>query len=834
MLASLKFVLRCSRYARTAVNLVEVVRHASTKSPDLLRLAKTPLFGQFTAIKKQHPDCLLLFQVGDFYELYGDDAELAGGRTSLRVTQKSGVPMAGFPVRSLDDWTKVLVEEGFKLAICNQTPDKSPATSKLFHRRVIRLVTPGTVLEPVHPDANYLMAIATGPGQSLGLAWMDISTGEFKIGLSSVESLSEDLERIRPTELLVPVGFLDRLSDSMARFGNRGFKQRASQISNQLQEIFTNELADDYWKTSQLKVSSDLEAKAASALIQYVEYTQKSRAPILNAPSQFSSQEHMAIDPNTRRALELTRSWTDGTKRGSLLNCIDKTVTASGKRLIQSQLCSPLLNVARINRRLDAVNFFHSNKHLAHSVQLTLKKLPDVERLFQKISVSNSSTLDLNSLLSAIQLAEEIKVLVMPVAKEKDEERLLNGLDVSLSLRTELENSVQNIGSDGNIMEGYSKELDDLRGQLASNEEAVESLCAKYRSSCGIARLAIVPNKHFSRVVEVPASSASKFIQSLSNETGIARVGQTTVKVRFSTAKLQELNGEYQRISAAISDHQNQVFQSLCQKVSEHAGDIKSLSSTLARLDIASSLALVAHDRGYVRPVMSDGIDFEVEGGFHPVVDALQPENFIENDCDLTAKRLWIVTGPNMGGKSTFLRQNALISLMAQMGSFVPASSAKLGIVDRLFARVGASDNLAKYQSTFMTEMVETATILTQATKRSLVVLDEIGRGTSTLDGLAIAWSVLEHLHSDTKCRTLSATHFTQLGRLTSKLSKSACYQAKARRTDDGVQFTFKIEPGICSESFGIDVARLAGVPDNVTKRAKEMLEQMSLKEENR
>eukprot|EP00118_Oscarella_pearsei_P014022 m.117272 g.117272 ORF g.117272 m.117272 type:complete len:422 (+) comp37610_c0_seq14:714-1979(+) len=377
--------------------------------------------------------------------------------------------------------------------------------------------------------------------------------------------------------------------------------------------------------------------RAASALIQYVEYTQKSTAPSLDRPTLFSSEQHMAIDPSTRRSLELTRSFADGTKRGSLLSCLDKTVTASGGRLLQNQLCSPLLCVNQINRRLDTVSFFYSNEHLAHEIQIMLKKSPDVERVFQKISVGNASTLDLNSLLSAIHLAVEMKSILKSFANIL-EEKLLEGLNVSSSLCMELEKSVQNIGSDGHIMEGYSEELDDLRNQLVSNDMAVEELCARYRSSCGIPRLAIVPNKVFGRVVEVSTGAASKFVQNTSNERGVTKVGQTTAKVRFSTAELHELNSKWQLLNTAIAERQNQVFQELCQMVSEHAADVKALSSSLARLDVASSLALLAHDRGYVRPVLADGVDFEIQDGFHPVVDALQPETFIVNDCNLTTE----------------------------------------------------------------------------------------------------------------------------------------------------------------------------------------------------
>jgi DNA mismatch repair ATPase MutS len=425
----------------------------------------------------------------------------------------------------------------------------------------------------------------------------------------------------------------------------------------------------------------------------------------------------------------------------------------------------------------------------------------------------------------------------------------MKGLDPIKPLLSELERSVKYLLEDRKLMSGYSVDIDDLHSKLSQNKDKADALELDYKSNqiavsssycsissvvtsvsrslSGLSRLSIVSHKTFLRVVELASRSANEFVSKMPKEYALTRVDQTSAKVRFTTEKLQKLNTEWQSLQDALQQREQEAIDHLCTQVVENESAVRQLASSLANLDVASSLAVLAHDRGYIRPEISTGLEFDVRGGSHPVVDAMQTDSFVSNDCNLSTHRMWIITGPNMGGKSTFLRQNALIAILAQIGSFVPAQCAKIGIVDRLFARVGASDNLANYQSTFMTEMVETATILSQATLRSLVILDEIGRGTSTTDGLAIAWSVLEHLHNKTKCRTLSATHYSELGQLVSALPHAGCYQVTANRTAVGIQFAYRIVPGLCSHSFGIDVALLAGVPHSVTKRAEAIVKHL-------
>jgi DNA mismatch repair protein MutS len=748
------------------------------------------------------------------------------------MTQKQGVPMAGFPVWSLDEWLKTLLNEGFKLAICDQSAARSPVTAKLLHRHVVRIVTPGTVLEPLHPEAQYLLSIIPGPAQSLGLAWLDLSTGEFKVGVSTLQTVGEDLERIQPVEVIAPADFIASLdmdgTSPMKSLKNR--KCDLTHIRAHLRSTSVNKIPTEQFKTSKGEGfspfdsgMSELECKAANALVQYVGYTQRDNTPCLPYPSHYASQEHMTIDASARRSLELTRSLVEGTKRGSLLGCIDKTVTAAGGRLLQQRLSAPLLSVDLIRGRLDVLQFFYENLHLATAARSGLRTCPDVERILQKLSCRKGSEVELNALYNAMVVANQLHKILSDRLEKPNVHLLqqMKGLDPIKPLLSELERSVKYLLEDRKLMSGYSVDIDDLHSKLSQNKDKADALELDYKSLSGLSRLSIVSHKTFLRVVELASRSANEFVSKMPKEYALTRVDQTSAKVRFTTEKLQKLNTEWQSLQDALQQREQEAIDHLCTQVVENESAVRQLASSLANLDVASSLAVLAHDRGYIRPEISTGLEFDVRGGSHPVVDAMQTDSFVSNDCNLSTHRMWIITGPNMGGKSTFLRQNALIAILAQIGSFVPAQCAKIGIVDRLFARVGASDNLANYQSTFMTEMVETATILSQATLRSLVILDEIGRGTSTTDGLAIAWSVLEHLHNKTKCRTLSATHYSELGQLVSALPHAGCYQVTANRTAVGIQFAYRIVPGLCSHSFGIDVALLAGVPHSVTKRAE-------------
>ncbi|XP_062509462.1 DNA mismatch repair protein MutS-like isoform X2 [Corticium candelabrum] len=604
-----------------------------------------------------------------------------------------------------------------------------------------------------------------------------------------------------------------------------------------LRSATVNEMPNDWFASRCMNTfsplhtnMSELECQAANILVEYVRYTQREHIPPLLTPCQYASQEHMAIDASARRSLELTRSLGEGTKRGSLLGCIDKTVSAAGRRLLQQRLSAPLLSVDLIRNRLDVVQFFYENPHLATETRSILKTCPDIERILQKISLRRGNEIELNLLYFSMAVGDQLcEMLLTDMLGEPDVRLIphLTGLQPIEPLLSELERSVKDAGDEKKLMSGYCSEIDDLRMKIVENEMSVDKLALDYRALSGLSRLAIVSHKAYLRVIELGHRTASEFLSKMPTECAAIRVDQTSSKIRFSTTQLQELNNCWQQFNDSLQQCEQAAVESLCNQVTEVATAIRRLASSLAELDVASSLAILAHERGYTRPEVTAGTEFDVQCGVHPIVDVMQEDSSVGNDCNLTSNQMWIITGPNMGGKSTFLRQNALIAILAQIGSFVPAQSARIGVVDRLFARVGASDNLANYQSTFMTEMVETATILSQATARSLVILDEIGRGTSTTDGLAIAWSVLEHLHNITQCRTLSATHYSELGQLVSVLSHAACYQVTANRNSSGIQFAYRVVPGLCSQSFGVDVAHLAGVPHSVTDRAKVILEHL-------
>jgi len=796
---------------------------------------------QYLLIKNKYPEFIVLFQVGDFYEIYGDDAVKVADKTSLRISRNPNVNklMAGFPVRSLDSWLMTLVQQGFQLAICPQCPGKTPANSRLIHREVVRLVTPGTLLEPLKPDANYLMSIAQGPDSSLGLAWLDLSTGEFHLGVSSLENLEEDLSRINPAEVLMAE---EHLEDSKVQHNHKTgmnmkrsplekvkdfhltlvpsdwFNMDSSQQTSSIPQLFTSLSSSQF---------SSLEMAAGAALLKFVSYTQRDIAPLVSQPSKFSHLTHMAIDSNTRRALELAKPLMGTDKKATLFGVMNNTVTASGQRLLYSRLCAPSTEVDVIQKRLDAVEFFCMNRHLAEELQKNLKLCPDIERKMQRVATGVANLSDLRSIHGAIVLYKNILSLLYDTYFNSNLQAIdhllmeeFNQLD---GLFTELDTAVGQLISEYSVMEGYSNTADEIKERLDDNATQVDELRDLYREALKIPRLVINNHKSFIRIVEIPATKMAL----LEGNQDFVFLEKTSDKARYSTLKLQELNAKLKALQEEHEQVQRALSEDLCNQVTSHAEGLKQLAISIAELDVSSSLALLALQRGYVKPTVGNEKEFDVKGGRHPVVDMLQPNSFVCNDCDLGEKNVWIVTGPNMGGKSTFLRQNALIAILAQAGSFVPAQSATIGIVDRVFARIGASDNLVQYQSTFMSEMLETAFILAQATEQSLVVVDEVGRGTSMLDGLSIAWSVIEHLHSVINCRTLASTHYYQLAKLADILPRVDCHHVTAKNSRDGISFTFKVTHGCDQKSFGIDVAKLAGVPTLVETRARELLQNL-------
>jgi DNA mismatch repair protein MutS len=812
----------------------------------------TPMMRQYLAIKAVHPDHLLFYRMGDFYELFFDDAVKASAALDIALTKRGqhlgeDIKMCGVPVHSHEAYLSRLIRQGFKVAVCEQVEDPAEAKKRgaksVVERAVVRVITPGTLTEDSLLDArshNYLAAIAEAQGE-LALAWLDLSTADFATQPLLSGQLAAALARLAPGEVLVPDRLLAReplkavLEEwnavltplPSARFDSDNARKR-------LQAAFNVVALDSFGAFSRA------ETAACGALLDYVELTQAGKLPALAPPRRERADGTMEIDPATRRNLELVRGL-DGRRDGSLLAIIDRTLTGPGARLLAERIAAPLTERADIERRLDLVQLFVERPAVRERVREALRRTPDVERALQRLSVGRGGPRDLLALKDGLDSGEalaamlraEPEALAPPpikgvegplaeiVAACSDHRALIDALAEALADEPPL------FARDGGFIRmGYRAELDEQRMLRDDSRKTVAALEAKYRTSAAVPSLKIRHNNMIGYHIEVTATHADKLdLAAL----GFTRRQSMSNATRFSTAELAELETRIGRAADQALALELAIFDELVTKVMAVSAAVAAAGRALAALDVAAALAELAASQNYVRPVLSEEPAFAVQGGRHPVVEAaLQRQGstgFVPNDCDLgTERRLWLLTGPNMAGKSTFLRQNALIAVMAQAGSFVPAKEAVIGIVDRLFSRVGAADDLARGRSTFMVEMVETAAILNQATARSLVILDEIGRGTATFDGLSIAWATLEHLHDVNKCRALFATHFHELGALKERLASLAPYTMRVKEWQNEVVFLHEVAQGAADRSYGIHVAQLAGLPAAVVTRAEEVL----------
>jgi DNA mismatch repair protein MutS len=806
---------------------------------------------QYLAIKAAHPDHLVFYRMGDFYELFFDDAVKASAALDIALTKRGqhlgeDIKMCGVPVHSHEAYLSRLIRQGFKVAVCEQVEDPAEAKKRgaksVVERAVVRVITPGTLTEDALLDArshNYLAALAEAQGE-LALAWLDLSTADFATQPLLASQLAAALARLAPGELLVPDRLLAREPVKLAleewnavltplpsaRFDSDNARKR-------LQAAFNVAALDSFGSYSRAEVA------ACGALLDYVELTQAGKLPALAPPRRQRADGTMEIDPATRRNLELVRGL-DGRRDGSLLATIDRTLTGPGARLLAERIAAPLTERVEIERRLDLVQLFVERPAVRERVREALRRTPDVERALQRLSVGRGGPRDLSALRDGLDSGEalaaalraEPEALAPPpaplaeiVAACSDHRPLIDALGAALADEPPL------FARDGGfIRAGYRTELDEQRTLRDDSRKTVAALEAKYRTSSGVPSLKIRHNNMIGYHIEVTATHADKLdLAAL----GFTRRQSMANATRFSTSELADLETRIGRAADQALALELAIFDELAAKVMAVSAAVAAAGRALAALDVAAALAELAARENYVRPGLSDETDFVIEGGRHPVVEAaLQRQSsagggagFVPNDCDLgIERRLWLLTGPNMAGKSTFLRQNALIAVMAQAGSFVPAKQATIGIVDRLFSRVGAADDLARGRSTFMVEMVETAAILNQATARSLVILDEIGRGTATFDGLSIAWATLEHLHDVNRCRALFATHFHELGALKERLAALAPYTMRVKEWQNEVVFLHEVAPGAADRSYGIHVAQLAGLPAAVVTRAEQVL----------
>jgi len=817
----------------------------------------TPMMAQYLHIKAKHQDALLLYRMGDFYELFFEDAQKASATLGIALTKRgkhkgADIPMCGVPVHAIDQYLQKLIRFGHRAAICEQIEDPAEAKKRgaksVVARDVVRLITPGTLTEDSLLDSkarNYLAALTVFKGNGeMALAFVDISTGELAVVATDEARLGADLARINPSEILLNDSLSDEtlISDALKTASGAVTSIPASRFESvaaehRLKNHFKVETLDSFGDFRRVDVA------ALGALLDYVSITQVGHMPYLRPPRREAADAGLLIDVATRSNLELTRSL-NGERKGSLLSCISETVTAAGTRLLADVVARPLADATAINARLDAVSYFHGNEQLCEDLRAALKSMPDLERALARITADRGGPRDLAAVRDSIYACKNLLGLLHSQQSLMQVPEQLTTLSqrlgrVSVTLADELQNALSDelplLARDGGfIANGYSFELDDNRKFRDDTRQVIAALQSQYAEASGVKNLKIKHNNMLGYFIEVSAQQAEILKLSDAEQRFIHR--QTIASaVRFTTIELNELEQKIALAASRVLALELDMFKAFVEQVVDQRAVLSSAAMALAQLDLHISFAHMARQRRYVRPIVDGGLAFHIEAGRHPIVEeALRQTSeraFAANDCDLSedSKKLWLLTGPNMAGKSTFLRQNALIAILAQIGSFVPAKAAHIGVVDRLYSRVGAADDLARGRSTFMVEMIETAAILNQSTSRSLVILDEIGRGTATYDGLSIAWATLEHLHDVNTCRGLFATHYHELTALTSRLNHLHCATMKVKEWKGDLIFLHEVTAGSAERSYGIQVAKLAGMPSSVIQRATEVLKRLEL-----
>ncbi len=822
----------------------------------------SPMMERYREVKAENPGAVLLFRMGDFYELFYDDAQNAARVLGLTLTSRdksseNPIPMAGFPYHQLDNYLQKLIHAGFRAAICDQVED--PKTAKgLVRREVTRVVTPGTLTEDELLDpreSNFVAAVAPSK-TNLGLAWLEVSTGRFFASEIEPAVLQDELARIRPAECLVPESAASD-GDLPVKRADLGGPVLTARPAWCFSKDDSRRLLKEHFGTKTLEgfdVDEDSPAvTAAGALLEYIRDTQRAALPHIVRLESYRRQRHMVIDEATRRSLELTHTMRDGRREQSLLDVIDETSTPMGARLLADWLSSPLTDIEQINQRLDSVEELVGNLTLRDDLRELLKQMYDLQRLTSRIATGRCSPRDLVCLATTL---EQLPKLRAKLAQRKA--KRLQTLEQRIDLCPEVRHAIQEVVIDeppvsvadgGVIRAGFNATLDELRDLSRGGKQWIAAYQAKESERTGIPSLKIGFNKVFGYYLEVTGTHLSKVPDDY--------IRKQTLKnqERYITPELKEYEDKVLRAEDQSKALEQELFAKLKEDVSAHIARLLSTADALAEIDVLTGLATLAGAAGYSRPEMCQEPVLDIREGRHPVLDRLMPSGqFVPNDVRLGVETRWegeapaeprtrgeaarqeprppnsiglvqIITGPNMAGKSTYIRQAALLTIMAQMGSFVPASSARIGVADRVFARVGASDELGKGQSTFMVEMTETARILNTATERSVVILDEIGRGTSTYDGISLAWSITEYLHDETRCRTLFATHYHELTDLTRTLKHAANWHVAVQENNDDVIFLHRVVEGAAGRSYGIHVARLAGVPRPVTERATAILD---------
>ena len=802
----------------------------------------TPMMAQYLDIKAQYPDALLFYRMGDFYELFFDDAIAASEALDIALTKRgkhegADIPMCGVPVHAAEGYLLTLIRKGFRVAVGEQLEKPAEAKKRgaksVVKRDVVRLVTPGTLTEGSLLEArrhNFLAAFSE-IRDSAALAWVDISTGAFHVMALPPVRFGPELARLAPSEVLISetqeTQWDETIKDAGAAvtpMARGAFDSTAGE--KRLLALFNIQTLDAFGDFKRAEVS------AMGALIQYLEITQKGQLPLLRPPVSEAIASVMQIDAATRRNLELTQTLS-GERGGTLLACLNLTVTASGARLMERRLSAPSLDLAEIAARLDAIAFGVEHTQIAQQLRIGLRRVPDLDRALSRLALDRGGPRDLAAIRTglgqAMDLAQGCASSVLPAALQTAVSDLQGHETLVTLLETALTEEPPLLLRDGNfIAQGYDPDLDETRRLRNEGRSVIAGLQQEYSVQTAIQSLKIKHNNVLGYFIETTATHAEKMLSPPLSDLFIHR--QTTAnQVRFTTVALSELETKILNAANHAQDIEQRHFDDLRAAVLAQAAQISLAAQAFAIFDVSLALADLAIRENWCRPKVDNSYAFAISGGRHPVVEhALKSQSgasFIANDSALDDNKIWLLTGPNMAGKSTFLRQNALIALLAQMGSFVPATSAHIGLVSQLFSRVGASDDLARGRSTFMVEMVETAAILNQADHRALVILDEIGRGTATYDGLSIAWATLEHLHDVNKSRSLFATHYHELTALAGKLDRVENATVAVKEWQGEVIFLHEVIKGAADRSYGVQVAQLAGLPKTVVDRARMVLE---------
>src|SRR5580698_1212719 len=805
----------------------------------------TPLMRQYASIKKEHPSALLFFRLGDFYELFFDDAILASRELQITLTSRNkekgvAVPMCGVPYHAAEGYISKLIRKGFKVAICEQMENAGLA-KKLVRREVTRVVTPGTAADSsLGSEENNFLAALASIGDRVGFAALDLSTGEFRAtefsGEDAGKRIQDELQQLRPKELLyasaAPLFEAETQSNS-PRLSPRGASSFAETPLDDW--IFAPDhaipLLENHFGVLSLEgfglAGKPAAASAAGAILYYVRSTQRGTLDHVDRVGFYERQNYLVLDAVTVRNLELIEPLFAGADAGvTLFRCLDASITPMGKRLLRSWMLRPSIEVAEINARLDAVEAQVKETVAREELRRALDGILDLERLLSRVTLETANPRDVLALAASLRKLPGLRVALAKFATERLS-RLHGLLDELADLRERIDKTIVleppiSLVDGGAIQSGVDKELDDLRDLSRNSKQFLAQIEQRERQRTGINSLKVKFNSIFGYYLEISKPNLHLVPPDYERK-------QTLVNAeRFTTPELKEYEAKILDAQEKIVEIERRLFAELRSAIAGEAKRIRQTALALAEVDVLAALAQIAALRNYCRPKFDESADIEIVGGRHPVIEQqdLAGERFVPNDLYLnsTTHTVLVLTGPNMGGKSTYLRQTALAVILAQMGSFVPASSVRLGIVDRVFTRIGASDNLARGRSTFMVEMTETAAILHTATARSLILLDEVGRGTATYDGLAIAWAAVEYIHARTRAKTLFATHYFELTELAERLSGVKNYHVSVKETAGGIVFLRKVEPGAADRSYGIEVAKLAGLPNEVIERAREVL----------